>query len=209
MRLEEFKSRPSVIALVLANLVPLFGALFLGWDAFVVLLLYWTESLIVGFYTLLKIGLAKGVKGFRLAHKVFVMVFFSVHYGGFMIGHLIALTAIIGPTSQFPVLESLPLVAVAALAILLSHGYSFATNYIGKKEYERSAELLLMFSPYKRIAVMHIAIIFGAFLGIVVLGGPLPVSALVVLILAKTVIDLRQHLEERRSTIFHPASQAS
>ena len=36
--------RPSVLILVAANLVPLIGVIFWGWDAFVLLMLYWLEA---------------------------------------------------------------------------------------------------------------------------------------------------------------------
>ena len=34
----------SIQALVLANIMPLIGVLFFGWDAAVIVLLYWTEN---------------------------------------------------------------------------------------------------------------------------------------------------------------------
>lgn len=36
-----------VITLLAANAVPLFGVLFLGWDAFYVVLLYWAENVVM------------------------------------------------------------------------------------------------------------------------------------------------------------------
>jgi len=44
-----------VIALIAANTIPLFGILFLEWDAFSIVLLYWSENLVIGFYTIMKI----------------------------------------------------------------------------------------------------------------------------------------------------------
>ena len=47
-----------VIALLAANAIPLFGVLFLEWDAFFIVLLYWSENLVIGFYNILKIAFA-------------------------------------------------------------------------------------------------------------------------------------------------------
>jgi len=47
-----------VIALLAANVIPLFGVLFLDWDAFSIVLLYWSENLVIGFYNILKIAFA-------------------------------------------------------------------------------------------------------------------------------------------------------
>lgn len=48
-----------ITVLIIANLVPLAGAFFLNWDAANILLLYWAENLVVGFYTILKMAMAK------------------------------------------------------------------------------------------------------------------------------------------------------
>ena len=43
------------IALLLANLIPVFGVLYLDWDVGSIIVLYWAENLVIGFYTILKI----------------------------------------------------------------------------------------------------------------------------------------------------------
>ncbi len=40
--------RPSAIVLVLVNLLPLGGVLALDWQVFDVLLLYWSENVVIG-----------------------------------------------------------------------------------------------------------------------------------------------------------------
>jgi hypothetical protein len=44
----------SAWALIAANAVPLFGVLFLGWDAFAIIALYWVENVIIGMVNVLK-----------------------------------------------------------------------------------------------------------------------------------------------------------
>jgi hypothetical protein len=46
--------RPSVIALVLANLVPVFGVVFFGWEIFPLIFLFWSENVIIGVFNVLK-----------------------------------------------------------------------------------------------------------------------------------------------------------
>ena len=48
-----------LVALVAANMVPLWGVLFFNWDAFYIVLLYWAENLVIGFYNILKMVLAQ------------------------------------------------------------------------------------------------------------------------------------------------------
>jgi hypothetical protein len=44
--------------LIAANLVPIYGVVFLGWEVFPLLLLFWLENLIIGMYNVLKMMLA-------------------------------------------------------------------------------------------------------------------------------------------------------
>ena len=46
-----------IICLVAANAIPLYGVAFAGWDAFSIVLLYWAENLIIGFYNVLKMAI--------------------------------------------------------------------------------------------------------------------------------------------------------
>ena len=50
--------KPSLIVLIAANLVPIYGVVFLGWEVFPLLLLFWLENLIIGMYNVLKMMLA-------------------------------------------------------------------------------------------------------------------------------------------------------
>ncbi|MFC1689170.1 DUF6498-containing protein [Pseudomonadota bacterium] len=49
-------SSPSSLALIVANLVPVAGAVFLGWKLSDVMVLYWAESAIIGFFNVCKIA---------------------------------------------------------------------------------------------------------------------------------------------------------
>ncbi|HJP88371.1 MAG TPA: DUF6498-containing protein, partial [Candidatus Limnocylindrales bacterium] len=50
----------SALVLVAANLIPLVGVLFFGWSLWTILVLYWVENGIVGFWNVPKILLAQG-----------------------------------------------------------------------------------------------------------------------------------------------------
>lgn len=45
---------------MVANTIPLGGLLFLGWDVSALLVVYWSENIVIGFYTVLKMALARG-----------------------------------------------------------------------------------------------------------------------------------------------------
>ena len=50
----------SALVLLAANAVPIVGVLFLGWSLLTILVLFWLENGIVGFWNILKINLARG-----------------------------------------------------------------------------------------------------------------------------------------------------
>jgi hypothetical protein len=217
-------SRPSSIALILANLIPLAGVLLFEWNVLEILLLYWTESVVIGLINVLRMAscqtdnILAGLGQFTVDKKIppelqanvppgamraikfFIIPFFVLHYGGFCYGHLMAVTGFFSTAGfQGGARASLAQVWqwdfwIAVAAIGASHLFSFFNNYIGKNEYKQTSLFLLMQRPYGRIVAMHIAIVFGA--GFVMwLGSPLPI--LMILIVVKTTMDLKLHQKER------------
>ncbi|MCA1804108.1 MAG: DUF6498-containing protein [Xanthomonadaceae bacterium] len=46
--------RIALALLVAVNLIPIVGVLWLDWDLASIIILYWLENLVIGFYTILK-----------------------------------------------------------------------------------------------------------------------------------------------------------
>lgn len=187
---------PSSIALIVANCIPLGGVVFLGWDIGEIMLLFWAESGVIGFYNLLKLVRVAGW-GAALYGP-----FFLGHYGGFMVGHLLFIYGFFGENlgevvdvSVDQLLADLWILSPALAAFFISHGISFMTNFIGRREYIGKDATAQMGEPYKRIIVMHLTIIFGGFLSMM-FSSALP--ALLLLIFLKVSTDLRGHLREHR-----------
>lgn len=78
----ERKKLPSLplIALILANMIPVVGVLYFEWNAFVIVGLYWAESIIVGFYTLLRFIFASP-RIVSIEKKLIGIPIFSFLYG--------------------------------------------------------------------------------------------------------------------------------
>lgn len=191
--------RPSAIALVVANLLPLAGVLLLNWQVIDILMLYWAENVVIGVVNILRMSVTRSDK------KLFLAMFFAAHYGLFCFGHLTAISAIFGESmgaaTAWPYFFGMPLADawksplwIAIAAIAASHMFSFFENFIAGGEYRRTSASELMARPYGRIVVLHVTIIIGAAL-IDWLGSP--IMMLVVLIAAKIALDLRLHLLER------------
>jgi hypothetical protein len=209
---------PVQAALVLANLVPLAGVLFLGWDALALLLLYWLENLVIGAFTLLRMLRAGGVKALGIG------AFFAFHYGFFCAIHgvfVLSISAIGSDTdpaaSLFPddgLLALFPFMLLAnligwihaqmpallflpMLGFVVSHGLSFIEYQLNRGEDEGRSAQQIMGDPYRRIVLMHVAILAGAGL-IVSAGAGSAVPMLLALVALKTVLDLAQHRREHR-----------
>jgi len=133
-----FKLTPSAIFLILANVVPIIGVLYWGWDALSILVLYWLESVIIGFLNIPKILACRKTKqGGKnsLGSNLFMSVFFVFHFGMFTYVHGVFLTEMFGAR---PVMQGLkeggPILWTAG-SFLLSHLFSMFINFFGKKEY--------------------------------------------------------------------------
>ena len=190
--------RLSTITLVAANAVPLAGVLFWQWDIFSVIFLYWLESGVIGFYNIIKMAVIGKAQSF------FLVPFFMIHYGGFMLVHLIFIIFFFHPqhgTALNPSSTAFDQALAKALwpisALFVSHGVSFLANFIGKKEYTAPTPLDQMNAPYKRIAIMHLTLVLGAF--IMAAFDTLTVG-LTLLIGLKTVADIYTHIREHAGT---------
>ena len=203
----------AVVALVVANLIPLIGVLFFGWSVWNILVIYWLENGIVGVINVLKMSVATGdevTPGVTLmvngrpatsATKMGLIPFFIVHYGIFWFVHgifVLTLPAFFSLMSDDGMTLDLGPVVFAALGLAISHGLSFWWNFLHGGEYRRTAAAALMFAPYKRLVALHITIIFGAF---AVMFTGAPAAAVAVLVAIKTAIDLGLHLAEHRGEL--------
>lgn len=211
----------SVAALIVANLVPLAGVLLFGWDAAVIVLLYWTENLVIGFYTVLKMALARVDSPAGHLGKLFAIPFFCLHFGGFcavhgffllvffkvggQIGSLLPHGTWLGPLVFIQLLISVvvrlwqsgpPGMEWPVLGLFVSHGISFVQNYLLGREYASMTGQSLMMQPYGRIVLLHVAIIAGG-MPVMLLGSPVPL--LCILIVLKIGMDMWLHARSHRA----------
>ena len=188
----------STVLIVGVNLIPVAGVLFWDWDVFYLLLLFWCENVIIGAFGILRLLASGG----RLFHGLF----FSVHYGGFMFGHLMLLFAVFGGMSdngggrvdeaeyiRESILDRRMLIPIAAL--FFSHAWSFVTNFLMTDERERLSGMQAMALPYKRMVVTHVALLVG---GLLLTKTGQPLVGLVLLTGMKIALDVMFHRQEHK-----------
>lgn len=179
------------------------GVLRWDWSVFALIALFWMENVIVGVFFALRMLCADPRDPALWAAKLFLVPFFCSHYGMFTAIHGMFVFTLFGgkayPVQDVRVLEPAARAAgelglwLPLAALLASHGFSFAWNYLYRGEF-RSAQLSrLMAKPYGRVVVLHVAIIFG---GIAAMALGSPVWALLVLLALKIALDFKAHLKE-------------
>jgi len=210
----------SILTLIAANLIPLFGVLFYQWDTTLVLALFWIENLIIGGFNLAKM-LILTLRNKQL-NGLFLSAFFVFHFGFFCSAHGFFLWGLLdlgeikvtdyfdsvpggplrlfaeGATVLFSFIEmhgSTILLGISAL--LLSHLVSFIENFILRGEIHKLDVSKLMARPYGQIIAMHAGLILGAF-AIEKFGST--VALLTVLVAFKFAIDIAQYVKRRTKT---------
>jgi len=212
------RAKLSIVALILANLVPLVGVLYFDWDHRLVIALFWIENLIIGAFNIFKM-IGAMVAGKKI--DLFTPVFFLFHYGMFCTVHGAILWELL-ELGEVPKVEQLfgfdtsgfmglvadgvgvfngfvdlysPVIWLGIFSIVLSKTVSFVENFILKGEILSTTPRDLMGKPYGKIIAMHIGVILGAF-AIQKFGSS--VWILVVIIGFKMLVDILTHLNDHK-----------
>ena len=193
----------SGLVLIFANLVPLFGIVFLDWDVFALLLQFWFENVFIGIFAMIRIATARENRSFET--RFFLPVFFLFHYGLFTLGHGALLVDLFGGGDYdmaqmvrpefWLALAAQTGITIAVVALFVSHLYSFVDNYIFRQEYLRLDARKAMTMPYPRIMILHVSLLAGGFL-LQQFGQPAP--GLVIFVALKVALDLKLHRREHR-----------
>lgn len=192
----------SYLAVALVNVWPLLGVLMGDWTPFELVFIYWFENLIIGLFVIARMiykpqgGLAFAIGGAALS------LFFMLHYGVFCWVHGMFVFGLLGESvpqlnDQAVFSSALSYVMFStlkwvALSMLLAHGIRYVQDYLAENIGGAQAE---MTKPYRRLIVLHIAIIAGGGLAIA-----LPSSAfamMLLLIIFKIVSDIKSDQQER------------
>lgn len=189
----------SVRVLILSNLIPLIGATFFGWDIFALLFSYWLETIIIGAYNVPKlirvcsrdnlpqIKINGQDVGLRLRLPIYIG-FYVIHFFSFILATGVFLFKFFWPSNV-----DLIFVLLTAVSTIISHGFSFKTNFLDRKEYVGVSPNYQMYQPYRRVLVILVVVILGGF----IIGfQENKTPALVFLVIIKTFIDLWSHTNE-------------
>lgn len=200
------KTWPLVMVVGL-NLIPVIGVLFWGWSAFALIVLYWLENLVIGVRTLASMFASAALAGgVNWVGALFFGAFFTLHYGLFCFGHGIFVMALFGGSFYGDSILDLGGAVGALFATQSNLLIGFASiivwqvvqfsRFLLSGEARRTNLLELMGSPYPRIIVLHVTIIFGGFV-LMLLNQP--VGGILVLALVKMAYDVAEVLRDPKA----------
>lgn len=180
--------RSPVLTIILVNLIPLAGVLFFGWQIGHVVVLYWLESLMIGFFNLLRILFAQGRVGLVPTKRYGTALFFLVHYFGFMVGQGFFMLAFVLSKEDLLTIHTLNLPLVFG-GLLLFYSFNFIADFILSGEFQSKTPDAYFFRPYGRVAVQQVLVLGGGWL---IESGMLPREAAFTLVLVgmKIIVDL-------------------
>jgi len=195
----------SSIALIGANLIPLIGALLFGWNAILILALFWIENLVIGAFNVIKLLAIAAYK--KQPKALFLCAFFTIH--GTILWEILGLEKLdkslyfnfewMGVAELFAdgIVVFLAFIERFKLEILLgitalagSHFVNFIENFILRGEIFNTQAKDLMAKPYAQIIILHGGLILGA-AGVEKFGSP--IWLLIIIIGFKIAIEIIMH----------------
>jgi hypothetical protein len=199
--------QPSVLIMIAANLLPLIGVLFWNWDVFLLLVLYWFETAIIGFWTIVAILIdPHRIIGptAKQTTRTFLVLFLIAHAGLFMGVHFMFLWALFsgdwtkavhGPIDFVRIIVIGSGLWIPLIALFVSRGISSMLPLLDPKILPvwlaPKPVHIMLGGFYKRIIIMHLTLIFGG----IVAGAVGSVVPLVLMIALKIAIELKLHLK--------------
>lgn len=206
--LKKYRRYYSPLLLIFANLVPLIGVFLWNWSVFTILLLYCSETFIIGIYNFFKIILAKKS---HLGLNIFLSIFFLFHFNFFVLTQTVFVVVFaqadfsnenLTESEAFELVDKMEntltdkYLLESLIALVVSHGFSFFYHYLVGGEYRKATANALMFDPYRRIVIQQLTVIFGGF-ALLWLASSVKVL-LVLLVGLKVFFDLRAHFKQHQ-----------
>ena len=184
------------------DLLPVIAVIAFGWGAVPLVALYWLENLVIGAFTILRMLGTIAANAANLFGAIFMVPFFTVHYGGFCYGHGVFLATFAG-VDDFPspaglvrwALGTAPEMVWFVAAIVGVSLLHYVAEYIGRGEYRRASLDKEMGSPYGRIVTLHVAIILGA---AITFGLGQPMAGVLLLIFIRVAFGIIMTVLRRR-----------
>ena len=190
-----------LLAVIAGNITPIFGVLFYDWSLFDIFYLYWAENVLIGAFTAIRMLVCASNWGIGMligsTFNVGFVAFFAAHYSLFCFGHGMILFDLfyegpvdIGKNENYLFTYALDnpqdgfyIAILGIVLVVITEGM----KKIAQDRRDARLPMEIMISPYGRIVVLHLTIIFG---GLAAQSLGAPIWALALLIVLKTGYDV-------------------
>jgi len=200
---EDLRDR-SVIALILSNLMVIAWALYERWDILIIMWIYWSQSVIIGFFWFLRMLSHRNLYSkslinpdgsatrLNISDRIGQGALFLLHYGTYHFGYAVFLTADLlkRRTEIFPVRMFIFLAGI----FFANQLWSFVGGVRADRFTEANVRKFVLF-PYIRVAPMHFTLIIGGFLTPRRAGG---MWVLLFFLILKTLADVNAHVQQKK-----------
>jgi hypothetical protein len=185
-------SSPLAMGMLLAaNFVPIIGITVGGWNLHALVLVYWSETIVIGLMAIAKMTMSSKL-GELGKSKSYQIVFFIAHYATFVVIYGVFISVALFADSDGPRGNGI-LAGVAIVTYIASHLVSFKWNYLDKGEFRKVSSLTQMVMPYARLLPSHFTLLVGVlFLSWTAFGA----FGMILLAVLKVVMDVAAHLAE-------------
>lgn len=170
----------SLWSLLLVNIITIFVALIQNWSLLNIMWVYWSQSIIIGFFTFIKIR--------RKCSDKYLPV---ISFGLYLFGHLIYLIFLIvaresSLSQQMGDIKNIFSLMITILAFFINHLFSFFYNR--KEIIETNNADILISMLLLRVLPIHLSIILGCIFP----------RMLLIFLVIKTIIDASMHIIQHR-----------
>lgn len=197
--LNKFFTDRQFLAAVSVNLMPVAGVILFGWDAGILMMLYWLENLIIGIVTMGKMLVGNFLRENQSALAAIPhCIFFLIHYGIFCFVHGIFVWVIFIQSDTTPnsfggfpgaiaasVIAS-PDILFGFIFLAIVHAVFFVLWALSDA-WRKSTAVDEMTNPYTRMILLHLTLIVA---GLPVLALGQPMAGVLILALIKTWYEI-------------------
>ena len=200
------RSLISISFLLLVNLCPLYGVLFLGWNYSQILLIFLIETLVIAIFTIIKMSLASKlydkesakanpdwIRLYNTKSKLIKMYFLFISV--FIALPFIAILAMNFNIIHTEIINSYKLLVLFLVITISSHTLSFFINYLPNERDKIYISSLFNLLLFRRIMPLFLSIFLLIFLSPIVT----KINITVCVLLLKTAFDFMGHLKEHSS----------
>lgn len=214
-------TQASTLSLIITNCVLYAIAVYYQLTLFDILLIFWGETIIIAFFNFIKMTkvasipiiptdgskessqntISKTINAAVTIGKIMAIFWSSVFISVFCLFQLVLIVALFGDETingvkEFPLKHDTSFL-IGMLVIFVSHTISLLLNFLRKKEYLELKLRRMILAPFRRILLVWIVVIAGAF--ILLKTESNSPYLLIPWFMIKILFDLRQHLKERKT----------